>query len=94
MNSAFAFHAVIRPATPTGSKVTVVLPQPACQWQFLERFLGREKRVDAGLHDEPGELDDAPVLLDHRGRQIVEARRSRLMQPAQDLARSSFVDRP
>ena len=27
MNSAFAFHAVIRPATPTGSKVTVVLPQ-------------------------------------------------------------------
>ena len=23
----FAFHAVIRPATPTGSKVTVVLPQ-------------------------------------------------------------------
>ncbi len=27
MNSALAFHAVIRPATPTGSKVTVVLPQ-------------------------------------------------------------------
>src|SRR4029077_14716064 len=27
MNSAFAFHAVISPATPTGSKVTVVLPQ-------------------------------------------------------------------
>jgi len=25
--SAFAFHAVIRPATPTGSRVTVVLPQ-------------------------------------------------------------------
>jgi len=27
MNSAFAFQAVISPATPTGSKVTVVLPQ-------------------------------------------------------------------
>ena len=27
MNSVFAFHAVISPATPTGSKVTVVLPQ-------------------------------------------------------------------
>ena len=27
MNSPFAFHAVISPATPTGSKVTVVLPQ-------------------------------------------------------------------
>ena len=27
MNSVFAFQAVIRPATPTGSKVTVVLPQ-------------------------------------------------------------------
>jgi hypothetical protein len=27
MKSVFAFHAVIRPATPTGSKVTVVLPQ-------------------------------------------------------------------
>src|SRR6202035_3345249 len=27
MNSELAFHAVIRPATPTGSKVTVVLPQ-------------------------------------------------------------------
>jgi len=27
MNSALAFHAVIRPATPTGSRVTVVLPQ-------------------------------------------------------------------
>src|SRR6202030_3465299 len=26
-NSAFAFHAVISPATPTGSRVTVVLPQ-------------------------------------------------------------------
>ncbi len=27
MNSAFAFQAVTRPATPTGSKMTVVLPQ-------------------------------------------------------------------
>src|SRR3984885_5922924 len=27
MNNAFAFHAVIRPATPTGSRVTVVLRQ-------------------------------------------------------------------
>jgi hypothetical protein len=27
MNSAFAFHAVISPATPTGSNVTVVLSQ-------------------------------------------------------------------
>src|SRR5260370_15798801 len=27
IKSAFAFHAVIRPATPAGSQVTVVLPQ-------------------------------------------------------------------
>ncbi len=49
MNSAFAFHAVIRPATPTGSKVTVVLSQLSCQWQFLECLFGGRKRVDAGL---------------------------------------------
>ena len=74
MNSAFAFHAVIRPATPTGSRVTRRLVPAACQRHLLERLFGGRERVDAGLHDEPGELDDASVLLDHRGRQIVDAR--------------------
>src|SRR4029077_4398159 len=61
--------------------------------KFLERLLGGQKRVDARLHDEPSELDNASVFLDHRGRQIVKARRSGLMQPAQDR-RALFLGRP
>ena len=53
--------------------------------QFLERLLGGLKRADARLYDDPGELNDASVFLDHRGGQIVDSRRDDLVQPAQDL---------
>src|SRR5260221_11551844 len=63
MNNAFAFHAVIKPATPSGSRVTVVFPPGASQRQFMERLFRGQKGVDPRLDDESGELDDATVLL-------------------------------
>jgi len=72
MKSAFAFHAVIRHADRLQGDRR--LAPAACQGKLLERLLSRQKRVDAGLHDEPCELDDAAVFLHHHGRQIVNAR--------------------
>jgi hypothetical protein len=59
----------------------------------VQRLFGGGKRVDARFHDQPGELGDAPVLLDHRSRQPVDPRGSGLVQPAQDF-RALFFRRP
>src|SRR5580704_16957344 len=66
MNSALAFHAVIRPATPTGSRVTVVLPQLSVHGNSWTPFSAARKAL-IRLHDGPGELHHAAVLVHHRG---------------------------
>ena len=68
-----------------------LVPTPS-QRQLLECLLGRRERVSTRLHDGRGELNDTSVLLDHRGRQIVDARRDYLVQPAQDI-RALFLSR-
>jgi hypothetical protein len=67
---------VIKPATPTGSIITVVLSQ----W----RVHAISSRAFSG---------HAAVFLDHGGRQIVDARGSRRVQPVQDL-RAFFLRGP
>ena len=70
--------------------MTVVLPQ--LRVDGISRAPARQpERVNARLDEETGELDDASVLLDHRGRRIIAARRCGLMQSAQNSSTLSFV---
>ena len=85
MNSAFAFHAVISPATPTGSRVTVVLSQLRVHGISWSAFSAARNALTPDCTISLGELNDAAVFLHHGGRQIVEPRRSGLVQPAQNL---------
>ena len=61
------------------------LAPTAGQRHLLKRLFGGLERRDARLHNQSGELHDTAVFFHHGGRQIVDARRSGRMQPAQDL---------
>ena len=93
MKSALAFQAVIRPATPTGSMVTVVLPHFVSA-AVPECLLGGQESADARLDEESGELDDASVFLDHHGRQFILRAEAASCRRRRISARSSLVDRP
>src|SRR5580704_3803042 len=60
---------------------------------LVKRLFGRQKGIETGLHDQSGEPHDAAIFFDHCSRQIVEPRRSGLVQPAQNL-RAFFLRRP
>src|SRR5580704_7442978 len=65
----------------------------AGQRHLLKRLFGGPERRDARLHNQSGELHDTAVFFDHGGRQIIGARRSGRMQPAQNL-HALFLRRP
>ena len=85
-NSAFAFQGVIRPATPTGSRVTVVLSQLRDIGSSCECLFSREEHVDAQLHDRSPANWRTPLYSSTIDvRQIADPRRNGLVQEAQDF---------
>jgi len=94
MNSAFAFHAVIRPATPTGSKVTVVLPQLRVHSISSSAFSAARNALRPDRTISPANCTTPPYSST-----IAAVRSSNRAEAAwcsrrKILARSSFVDRP
>src|SRR5258706_7652159 len=96
MNSVFAFHAVIRPATPTGSRVTVVLPFTigAHQHEMAAVGVGHQhvQKVERGgvrpLHV-VDEDDDRMRLGAERPNEFAE----QVVEPVQSLGAADVGDR-